>query len=103
MGFVQGLRLMVSSIINSGQSLMWALVVMFLNMYLFAIFVMSGIEHYLKEEGGNENYKSDLWDFFGTVPLSLWTLFAAVTGGCDWGDIYEPLSAAGEWNSAIFL
>lgn len=84
---VQHLRLMVASIISSLPSLAWALVLLMLSLYLFALLIMHGVEDHFQHVGPDR----DLMELYGNLGVSMLTLFMAISGGKDWGECVDPL------------
>jgi len=80
---------MLYGILSSMRTLMCALMILFFVVYFFAIFVCQGVtEHRLANVG---TVHSNLEGMYGSLPMALYTLFAAVSQGYDWTDILEPL------------
>jgi len=98
---LESLNLMVFSIINCIAPLFWAILILVLIMYAFAVFFMSG----LSSEMQNMDMLSDDFDLehvegldlqFSSVYRTIASLFEAVTGGNDWAGIAEHMSAVSE-------
>lgn len=66
--------------------LLWALVLLFLIMFMFAIFVMQIVADY-----GTGDQVANATQFYGTLIRSIYTLYMAICGGIDWGQASEPL------------
>jgi hypothetical protein len=98
MRFFRDLRIMITGIAQSMQSLVWALLLLFCIMYLVAVCVMQiAVEE--SESRYNANMESVLTDaeysvlqsYFGSLHQTLYTLYLSITGGVDWGDAADPL------------
>lgn len=106
--FFKELRIMVYSIMGSCKSLLWVLLVIGLMLYMFGIGFTWAAVNYLrtldpseKPEGVQELEKS-----FGTLDLSLASLFMAMSGGNDWAVYYEalkPLGYAFRWAFLLYI
>jgi len=90
--FFRELRLMVCSISSSVVSLSWALLLLFLINYIFAICFMHAVEGYLQHDGHEELVRDGLLKWYGTLPKTMYSLLMAVTGGVDWWEMVVPLS-----------
>eukprot|EP00930_Biecheleria_cincta_P028875 TRINITY_DN20104_c0_g1_i1.p1 TRINITY_DN20104_c0_g1~~TRINITY_DN20104_c0_g1_i1.p1 ORF type:complete len:629 (-),score=109.30 TRINITY_DN20104_c0_g1_i1:89-1924(-) len=90
--FVSELRSMVMSIASSMRSLAWTLVLLFFVIYVVAIYLTQTIadrgfdDPSIAEDPGISQYYASL---FGTME----SLYQAITGGIDWNDLVEPLTA----------
>lgn len=92
MRFFQDLRNMVTGIISSLKSLMWALLLLNLIMYSIAVSLLQIIAGEL--EGTKTLSQQDLDSVkqnFGRLLRAVYTLYQAICGGIDWGDAVEPL------------
>lgn len=99
---IRALRMMVASIICSLTSLMWAVVLLSFLLYLFAIFIMQGIEHHIYQQSVQPNKNMEnLLGLYGTVDASMLTLFMSITGGKDWGETVKPLQDV-TWMYSLF-
>jgi len=93
MRFFRELRLMFFSITSSFRSLLWAMVMLLLFMYIFALSFLQGATMYLLETPPKDmsfEVEESLFAHWTTVADALNTLFMAISGGIDW---IEPLIA----------
>lgn len=97
--FCAEMRLMLDAICDSVLTLVWCLLLFVLFLYVFAVLLMQGII----VAGGTASFKKEAKKAFGSVELSMLTLFGCVTGGDDWLNTYNFLSAAGPVEAAVFL
>lgn len=86
----QSLRILAFSIIESFTSLFWCFVVVVAVIYLFAIFILSGVTEYYRAptEGVDSTELSRYW---GGLIIAMVSLFKAISGGMDWEDLLSPL------------
>lgn len=98
-GYVRELRLMVASIASSLPSLAWAFVLLFLLLFLYALLIMQGVEDHLQQHGMNER----LIQLYGSLLTSVMSLFMAISGGVDWGEVLEPLKRVGPYYLPLFV
>jgi len=93
--FVQELRSLVSSIASSLLSLAWTMLLMLSLVYLYGIYITQFVGNHWSDLalGDRVPEPSDLQLklFFGTLPLSMLSLFQAITGGLDWNDLAKPM------------
>jgi len=94
--FFRELRMMVTSIVGCVKSLMWAVVLLLVMLYMFGVFFTQGVTSYCIEHDkcASAEFEKHL-SFYGSVPRSIYTLYKAMSGGVDWGDPAEPLSDVG--------
>lgn len=84
---LRALRTLCYSILCTLKSLMWALVLIFLIIYVFGIMFTDAVSSHLLENPGSWSEHSvefDLDEYFGTLHKSTHTLFQSVSGGLDW-------------------
>mmetsp|Transcript_11302 Transcript_11302/g.25983 ORF Transcript_11302/g.25983 Transcript_11302/m.25983 type:complete len:697 (+) Transcript_11302:182-2272(+) len=95
MRFFRELRRMCMSIISSMAAFTWALVLLVLIEYVFAIlFMQAGVDN-LTTDNIQDGEVRDQWKhFYGTVASSFFTLTKAISGGEDWGIMTDPLKSA---------
>jgi len=93
MRFFRELRRMCMSIISSMAAFSWALVLLVLIEYVFAIlFLQAGVDRLTSGEAIKYQWH---WEhYFGSVPLAFFTLTKAISGGEDWGPMTENLEEA---------
>eukprot|EP00929_Paragymnodinium_shiwhaense_P033695 TRINITY_DN18455_c0_g1_i4.p1 TRINITY_DN18455_c0_g1~~TRINITY_DN18455_c0_g1_i4.p1 ORF type:complete len:995 (+),score=282.94 TRINITY_DN18455_c0_g1_i4:87-3071(+) len=84
-------RLMVLSIVGSMLSLLWVFILLVVILYGFSIFFLYGVAA-TDLTSIDEEHRDALEELFGSVFASLLSLFMAISGGMDWGDILAPLS-----------
>eukprot|EP00929_Paragymnodinium_shiwhaense_P011750 TRINITY_DN11796_c0_g2_i1.p1 TRINITY_DN11796_c0_g2~~TRINITY_DN11796_c0_g2_i1.p1 ORF type:complete len:751 (-),score=212.70 TRINITY_DN11796_c0_g2_i1:111-2363(-) len=89
MRFLKDLRAMVHGIIMSVRSLVWALILLILIMYVFAVLIMQILVEELS--GADVSSNNEASTYFPNVLRGIYTLFSCICGGIDWGDVAEPL------------
>eukprot|EP00928_Gymnodinium_smaydae_P031275 TRINITY_DN22_c0_g2_i1.p1 TRINITY_DN22_c0_g2~~TRINITY_DN22_c0_g2_i1.p1 ORF type:complete len:732 (+),score=185.01 TRINITY_DN22_c0_g2_i1:301-2196(+) len=92
MRFFRELRLMVVSILQSLGSVTWALGLLVVLKYLFAICLVHGVTNYLCF-GEDAEVREQLSQWYGSVAGAMFTLLLAISGGKDWEELVEPLAA----------
>jgi len=92
MRFFRDLRLMIGSVMQSLASLSWALLLLLIIMYLFAVFFMQGtIMYFRSEEEPSAFVREGITSWYGSVFDTMYTLLATITGGLNWFDVVQPL------------
>lgn len=95
---VQHIKTMLYQLMASWTSFVSAIILLCVVLFIFAMVFMQGLLDYLRDvQVGNSSTTtvSDMKENFGTLPRSLWTLFAAVTGGHDWVNISPSITEVG--------
>jgi len=91
MAFAENLQLLVSCILHSMSPFIWACALLILMIYIFSIYLTQIIISHILESDVSESGQNDLRTYFGSVPLSMLTLLAALLGGVDWIDAIRPI------------
>lgn len=99
--YVRELRLMVSSISCSLYSIFWSIVLLCLVLLFFAMAVQQTVQAEL-EADGLSHVHPDLLQYYRSLPISMLSLFMAISGGCDWKDLLEPLAEISRVYMVIF-
>lgn len=95
---MQDLRLMVAAILCSLSSIMWAIVLLFFVIYLFAVAMLLFIT------GSGEVHQDShlIFEFYGSLFRTVTSLFGAISGGKDWGDLMRPVQEISENFAMVF-
>lgn len=70
---------------------MWATLVLLIDLFLFAVVFINGASLYIALAANSDPYVDDMKVFFGSLPMTMLTLFMAVTGGLDWWEVVKLL------------
>jgi len=91
--FFRDLRVMVSGIMSSLKSLLWALLLLFLFMYIVSICLIQIGTDVIA--GGEQQGKTEaeFIKYYGSLASSVYTLYMAIMGGIDWSEAADPLIA----------
>ncbi|CAE6911260.1 putative tubulin--tyrosine ligase C12B10.04 [Symbiodinium microadriaticum] len=89
--FFRSLRTLVFSIANTLKSLFWAMLLLALIMYVFGIVFTDIVNNHILETDSVETI-GDLEKYFGTLHISVQTLFMSISGGLTWQDASGALS-----------
>lgn len=82
--FFRSLRTLVFSIVNTLKSLFWAMLLLALIMYVFGILFTDVSNNHIIEGGTDDIAK--LESYFGSLHVSVHTLFMSISGGLTWMD-----------------
>lgn len=86
-GYVQHLRLMVAAMATSFPTLVWAMILLCLLLYLCALVLLLGVEASIRASAADQ----ELLDNFGSLGITTITLFMSISGGIDWGELLHAL------------
>lgn len=92
--FFRELSLLVIMISDSMKPLMWALVMLFIIIYVFSIVFTAAASDHLKENDVLDSkcaFDSKIKWRYGSLPKSIYTLVQAMLGGVSWGEVADPL------------
>eukprot|EP00928_Gymnodinium_smaydae_P084913 TRINITY_DN681_c2_g2_i1.p1 TRINITY_DN681_c2_g2~~TRINITY_DN681_c2_g2_i1.p1 ORF type:complete len:676 (-),score=114.68 TRINITY_DN681_c2_g2_i1:94-2064(-) len=86
------LRTMVLSIFGCLKALVWAMLLLFLVMYIVGIYLTQVVlDTRLTVNESEGNVSEELVKRYGSLGDTILSLYQAVTGGDDWGNFLEPL------------
>jgi len=100
--FFRELRMMVLSVLRSGTSLVWSIVLFYMDVFLFAVYLTQNVTVHLHDHGEESEVKEDLIELFGTMSSAVYTLFMAVSGGISWVEVSRPLMKV-HWSNSVVL
>jgi len=102
--FFMQLRIMIQSIMFSIRPLIWASIVLLGMFYVFGIILTQGVIDSLKEhDSWDDEASAELRCYFGTLESAALSLFQAMSGGINWGVLYEALSPLAVHFRFVFL
>mmetsp|Transcript_32860 Transcript_32860/g.90661 ORF Transcript_32860/g.90661 Transcript_32860/m.90661 type:complete len:577 (-) Transcript_32860:101-1831(-) len=102
--FVRALRTLIFSIACTLKSLAWAMLLLLIIIYVFALVVTQAVGEYMLENTFDEPdaaarsaevtsvQNGVLNEYWGTLPRSMFTLFKSITGGVNWDDVAKPFN-----------
>ena len=88
--FAEELQLIVSCLILSLRTFLSIVSLLFMWIYVMAIYTTQAVYVYRLENPGPGDEALVRW--WGNIPTSMLSLFQALSGGVDWNDISKPLS-----------
>lgn len=89
--FFKELRLMLYGTFACFRGLLWASLMLLSIMYLFGMVFMGAAAGYMKDAPIGDKTASSLASWYGSLPITLRTLFRVISGGADWFDASKPL------------
>ncbi|CAK9046302.1 Sodium channel protein type 4 subunit alpha A (Voltage-gated sodium channel subunit alpha Nav1.4a) [Durusdinium trenchii] len=99
--FVGALRTLVSSLVDTLKPLFWAMLLLLIIIYIAGVlFTDVALQHHA--ETGDGDHHHAMMRFFGSLGLSVQTLFRAISGGIDWAEAAEALRPLGDFWVLLF-
>lgn len=78
------LRMLVLALVHCKTMLMWAVLVLVLEMFLFAVVFLNAVSQFIQDASSSNAFVDDMKEYFGSIWMSMLTLFMAASGGLDW-------------------
>merc|ERR1740129_2358634 len=91
--FFRELRKMLLSILACIASLMWALGLLFLIMFLFSMLFLQAATAFLEDKTNFDAHHAEFEEWYSGLFRTMFSLLLAITGGTDWLAIVDPLKA----------
>eukprot|EP00929_Paragymnodinium_shiwhaense_P105053 TRINITY_DN6993_c0_g1_i2.p1 TRINITY_DN6993_c0_g1~~TRINITY_DN6993_c0_g1_i2.p1 ORF type:complete len:794 (+),score=185.35 TRINITY_DN6993_c0_g1_i2:130-2511(+) len=85
------LRTIVASIAGCMRPLVSAIILLLLMIYVVGVFFTQAVSTHIAGGFEAETPLQDLHAHFGTLPDSIFSLYKAILGGIDWGDLADPI------------
>jgi len=86
-----GLQLMLIALTHSSASLLWAILMLLASIFFFALIFVNAVATYISTASVSDSEAEVLRLYFSSLPMTLLTLFMAMSGGIDWWDVVHPL------------
>jgi len=90
---------MLGAIIASLKSTFWAITLVLLVMYMFAVWFMQSALIAMEEDGASPEEFQRYW---GSLDTSMYTLLSCMSGGQDWVTVVEPFNKYSLRHRALF-
>jgi Ca2+-binding EF-hand superfamily protein len=101
--FIAALRMLVYSIAATLKSLLWAMVLLVMIIYVFGLaFTMQALDFVEKTDDLGQDEKATLTQEWGSLDVSMYTLFQSISGGVSWRDPSLPLQKISVVPTALF-
>lgn len=103
--FFKELRMMVFSVLRSGLSLLWSLILLIIIVFIFGVYLTQNVTFHLAYDvdGKHDEVTYDNFRrYFGSLTVAGYTLFKCVSGGINWGEVGKPLLEI-HWSNGLVL
>jgi len=100
---IRSLRLMLLAIIKSAVPFVWAVLVMVMIIFVFAVILLNGVTNYVADAADDNPHIDEMRLYFGSMSMTLLTLFSSVSGGKDWWEIMELFLELSTWYGMVYL
>eukprot|EP00928_Gymnodinium_smaydae_P030979 TRINITY_DN22891_c0_g1_i1.p1 TRINITY_DN22891_c0_g1~~TRINITY_DN22891_c0_g1_i1.p1 ORF type:complete len:736 (+),score=99.75 TRINITY_DN22891_c0_g1_i1:158-2209(+) len=100
MRFFKHLRMLIAAISTTLRTAMWTILMLFMILYIFGIGVAQTSAEFLAQNNVPDD--DPLRRYFGSLPMTIMTLFMSVCGGIDWETAWFPLYQMSPATSALF-
>lgn len=102
--FVMALRTLISSIIYTLKSLIWAMILLGLIVYVFSVLFAQAVGDVLMFDNNlSEEMELASRRYFGTLEDTMLSLFMSIAGGVSWEEVVRPLKAISTAWVFVFL
>lgn len=104
--FIMALRTLVTSIFSTLKALSWALILLFLIMYVFAILFTQSVNDYVRDPDVaplSDELLMACDKYYGSMQDTVLTLFMSIAGGLSWVEAFAPLRAISAWWAVCYL
>jgi len=102
--FLDPLKKMAQSLINTMYSLLWCFVMLFFTLYIFAMLFMQGLSKYISRNATSitEDVHEQILNEWGTMRHTLLTLYFTCTSG-SWLTAYNTVALCGPLYKAAYI
>lgn len=94
---VHDLRKVVYLIMGSIWSFFWTLMLLFLLTYIIGVFVTQLVADHGRNAPETIDEHTAFGQYYGSVAVSVFTLYQSISGGLDWADAANPLVTSNGW------
>jgi hypothetical protein len=92
--FVNELRTMLTCVLGCATSILWASVLIFLFLMMFAVFFVNTSASHIMDADSSIQDVVKYEKNFGSVQDAILTLFQGISGGMDWGEVYDMVNSS---------
>jgi len=96
---VPALKSMVYLVAASMSSFFWTVFLLLMLMFGVAVYFTELVAEHMRKV---EDRDSDITQYWGSIEQSILSLYQAITGGKDWGDLTDPLGKASSISVFLF-
>jgi len=101
--FVIALRTLVRSILHTLKALVWAMLLLFLIVYVFAVLFTQTVSGAMVDLDKTVLELRHVDRYFGSLPYTMLSLFMSITGGVSWEAVITPLGYISPVWACLFL
>eukprot|EP00931_Biecheleriopsis_adriatica_P102648 TRINITY_DN77592_c0_g1_i1.p1 TRINITY_DN77592_c0_g1~~TRINITY_DN77592_c0_g1_i1.p1 ORF type:complete len:618 (-),score=102.86 TRINITY_DN77592_c0_g1_i1:36-1850(-) len=111
--FFASLRRLLISILTTARSLLWTLLLVTMIFFSTGVYITSAVTDYCREEAvrltGDVNAApvcvsiDNVDRYWSSLPITMYTLFKAISEGMSWQDAAKPLEEMGVFTLCVFL
>jgi len=104
--FIMALRTLVTSIIYTLKSLFWAMALLMLIVFVFAVLLVEAVSDYWGTLDNPHMPPEDAWRiqaYFASLPHAMLSLFMSISGGVSWEEVIAPLAQISYFWVVIYL
>ncbi|CAJ1384613.1 unnamed protein product, partial [Effrenium voratum] len=104
--FVIALRTLVTSIFSTLKALIWALILLALIVYVFAVLFVQAVNDYIMDPSAPPMPQLELeasHQYFGSLADGMLSLFMSIAGGVSWVEVLAPLKFISSAWTVCFL
>lgn len=101
--FVIPLRTLVRSIMHTLKALIWALLLLFLVVYVFAVLFTQTVNTAVSDMDTSSPELHDVKRYFGNLVNTMLSLFMSIAGGVSWEAVITPLGFISPLWALLFL
>lgn len=101
--FLRELRMMIKCLFACSKTVVWVLLLMIMNVFIFAVYLVGQVSVALNEEKVKDRTSHDILERrFGTLTDACFSLFMSISGGISWVEIIDPLISI-HWANGIVV
>jgi len=103
--FIMALRTLTQSIMHTLKSLIWAVVLLLLIVYTFAVLFTQVVNDYMNEGENISEEEAELGKrYFSSLPKAMLSLYMCIANGVSWEQVIIPLNAVSVvWDFAFLF
>ncbi|CAK9006494.1 Probable voltage-dependent N-type calcium channel subunit alpha-1B (DOE-4) (Voltage-gated calcium channel subunit alpha Cav2.2) [Durusdinium trenchii] len=102
--FVMALRTLVQSVLHTLKALIWAMMLLLLIVYVFAVlFAQTVNDHKVDFDMSTERLRDASIRYFGSLPYTMLTLFMSIAGGVSWEEPIFVLIEISTWWTGLYI
>lgn len=99
------IKLLTLAVAHCGTMLLWAVLYLVMVLFFFAVIFLNAFSTHLNEGSPSavDSNMDNLRLYFGSLPMTMLTLFMVVSGGVDWWEILQALLSISILYASVYL